>query len=39
MPHTFFSDLFVVIPPTLSLFAAGIGGFGGRLRVESGERR
>lgn len=32
------SDLLVFIPPTLSLFAAGKGGFGGGLCVESGER-
>lgn len=34
-----FSDLLAITPPTLSLFAAGIGGFGRKLRVESGERR
>lgn len=39
MLHTFFSDLLIIIAATLSLFAAGTGAFGGRLHVESGERR
>lgn len=37
--HGFSDLLLVMVPPALSLFAAGVGGFGGGLRVESGERR